>query len=151
MVILLVSFPLLYGNDPILVWREIGMGYSHMSGEATNMGIKNSSWVTNGTFPFSPRMAWHAWGKKIPPRGAQPQVGEFFSPHKCQAMSGENGNVPWVTNEEFYSSLILSRPGFTFPYGKENLDLSFVINSWNFDTYLDPEHVLIVEISLFLF
>ena len=44
-----------------------------------------------------------------------------------QLLSHEWGiwNVPWVTNEEFYPSLFLSRPGFTFPYGKENFAISF--------------------------
>ena len=40
--ILLVSFPLQYGNETIPVWREIGMGFSRMSGEATNAGKENS-------------------------------------------------------------------------------------------------------------
>ena len=54
--ILLVSFPLQYGNETIPVWREIGMGFSRMSGEATNAGRKNSLRITNGTFPIS-----HEW------------------------------------------------------------------------------------------
>ena len=34
-----------YGKviDLLPVWREIGMGFSHMSGAATNMGKQNSS------------------------------------------------------------------------------------------------------------
>ena len=107
-------------NEPIPVWREIGMGYSHMSGEATNMGIENSSWVTNGTFPIP-----HEWLSrrdeiKIPHERRSREWGIFIL---SQLLSHEwgIGNVPWVTNEEFYSSLFLSRPGFTFPYGKENL------------------------------
>ena len=105
--------------EPIPIWREIGMGYSHMSGEATNMGIENSSWVTNGTFPIP-----HEWLSrrdeiKIPHERRSREWGIFIL---SQLLSHEwgIGNVPWVTNEEFYSSLFLSRSGFTFPYGKEN-------------------------------
>ena len=42
--------------EPIPVWREIGTGFSRMSGEATNAGKENSSRITNGTFPIS-----HEW------------------------------------------------------------------------------------------
>ena len=38
MVILLVGVPLQCGNELLPVWREIGMGFSLMSGEATNEG-----------------------------------------------------------------------------------------------------------------
>ena len=44
------------GIEPIPVWREIGTGFSHMSGEATNVGKRNSSQITNGTFPI-----FHEW------------------------------------------------------------------------------------------
>ena len=37
------SFPTAVGIEPILVWREIGMGFSHMSGESKNMRKENSS------------------------------------------------------------------------------------------------------------
>ena len=43
-------------NEPIPVWREIGMGFSHMSGEATNVGKMNSSRITNGTLSI-----FHEW------------------------------------------------------------------------------------------
>ena len=63
---------------------------------------KNSSFVTHGTFPFSPLMAWHLWGEKnSPTRGFAARGGIFF-PHACQAIRGENGNVPFVTHEEFF-------------------------------------------------
>ena len=105
--------------EPIPVWREIGMGYSHMSGEATNMGIENSSWVTNGTFPIPQEWLSRRDEIKIPHERRSREWGIFIL---SQLLSHEwgIGNVPWVTNEEFYSSLFLSRPGFTFPYGKEN-------------------------------
>ena len=45
-----------YSNKPIPVWREIGMGFSRMSGEATNAGKENSLRIINGTFPIS-----HEW------------------------------------------------------------------------------------------
>ena len=35
--------------EPIPVWREIGTGFSHMSGEATNVGKIISSQITNGS------------------------------------------------------------------------------------------------------
>ena len=38
----------LNGIEPIPVWREIGMGFSHMSGKATNVGKK---------FPHESQMA----------------------------------------------------------------------------------------------
>ena len=43
-------------SEPLPVWREIGMGFSLMSGEATNEGKTNFSQVTNGTFPIP-----HEW------------------------------------------------------------------------------------------
>ena len=44
------------GNEPIPVWRKIWTGFSHMSGEATNVGKRNSSQITNGTLPI-----FHSW------------------------------------------------------------------------------------------
>ena len=36
MMVSLVSFPLQYGNGPIPVWREIGMGFFLTRGEASS-------------------------------------------------------------------------------------------------------------------
>ena len=108
------------GNEPIPVWREIGTGFSHMSGEATNVGKTNSSWITNGTFPIS-----HEWLSRrdeieIPHERRSREWGIFIS-SQLLSQECEILNVPWVMNEEFYSSLFLSRPELTFPYKKENL------------------------------
>ena len=107
------------GSDPLPVWREIGMGFSLMSGEATNEGKTNSSRVTNGTFPIP-----HEWLSrrdeiKIPHERRSREWGIFIL---SQLLSHEwgSGNVPWVTSEEFSPSLFLSRPGVTFPYGEEH-------------------------------
>ena len=108
---------LLIGNEPIPVWREIGMGFSRMSGEATHAGKKNSSWITNGTLPI-----FHEWLSrrdevKIPHEWRSREWGIFIS---SQLLSQEwkIDNVPWVMNEEFYPSLFLSRPELTFQYKK---------------------------------
>ena len=53
---LLVKFLLLYGNVPIPVWRETGMGFYLMSGEATNK-VKE--------IPHESRMAYY----KLPMNG----------------------------------------------------------------------------------
>ena len=45
-----------FRTETIPVWREIGMGFSRMSGEATNAGKENSLRIMNGTFPIS-----HEW------------------------------------------------------------------------------------------
>ena len=96
-----------------------GNGFSHMSGAATNMGKENSSWVTNGTFPLPQEWLSRRDEIKIPHERRSREWGIFIL---SQLLSHEwgSGNVPWVTNEEFYSSLFLSRPGITFPYGEEN-------------------------------
>ena len=81
------------GNEPLPVWREIGMGFSRMSGEATNTGKQNSSRVTNGTFPLP-----HEWLSrrdeiKIPHEWRSHEWGIFIL---SQLLSHEwgSGNVP---------------------------------------------------------
>ena len=110
-------------NEPELtvgpLWRELGMGLSHMSGEATNMGKWNSSWVTNGTFPLPQEWLSRRDEIKIPHERRSREWGIFIL---SQLLSHDwgSGNVPWVTNEEFYPSLFLSRPGMTFPHGEKS-------------------------------
>ena len=111
-------------NEPVPVWREIGTGFSHMSGEATNVGKRNSSQITNGTFPIV-----HEWLSRrdeiiIPHERRSREWGIIIS---SQLLSQEwkIGNVPWVMSEEFYPSLFLSRPELTFPYKKENFNISY--------------------------
>ena len=100
------------------------MGFSHMSGEATNVGKRNSSRITNGTFPI-----FYEWLSRrdeiiIPHERRSREWGIIIS---SQLLSQEwkIGNVPWVMSEEFYLSLFLSRPAFTFPYKKENFNFSY--------------------------
>ena len=55
-------------------------------------------------------MAWHLWGEKnSPTRGFAARRGIFF-PHACQAIRGENGNVPFVTHEEFFFPIFVASP-----------------------------------------
>ena len=42
-----------FGNGPIPVWREIGMGFFLTRGEASSKEKKNSSRVPNGTFQIT--------------------------------------------------------------------------------------------------
>ena len=113
------------GSDLLPVWRGIGMGFSHMSGEATNMGKWNSSWVTNGTFPLPQEWLSRRDEIRIPHERSSREWGIFIL---SQLLSHEwgSGNVPWVTNEEFYPSPFLSRPGITFPHGGENFTKSWL-------------------------
>ena len=85
-----------------------------------NRDEENSSWVTNGTFPLP-----HSWLSscddiKIPHWRLHRSWGIFIL---SQLLSHDwgSGNVPWVTNEEFYPSLFLSRPGITFPHWRGTL------------------------------
>ena len=131
--------------EPIPVWREIGTGFSHMSGEATNVGKRNSSRITNGTFPI-----FHEWLSRrdeiiIPHERRSREWGIIIS---SQLLSQEwkIGNVPWVMSEEFYPSLFLSRPELTFPYKKENFNI-WQIN-WILNWTLNWIKVFIILISI---
>ena len=93
--------------EPIPVWREIGMGFFRMSGEAANAEKKNSSRVTNGTFPVSHEWLSRRDETKIPHAWRSRKWGIFIL---SQLLSHD------VMSEEIYPSLFLSRPGVTFPF-----------------------------------
>ena len=109
-----------------------------MSGEATNVGKRNSSQITNGTLPI-----FHEWLSrrdeiKIPHERQSREWGILIS---SQLLSQEwkIGNVPWVMSEEFYPSLFLSRPELTFPYKKENFKYIQVLISFH-----TRDHILLI-------
>ena len=83
------------------VCREIGMGFSHMSGEATNVGKIISSQITNGSILMP-----HDWLSrrdeiKIPHARRSRKWGIFIL---SQLLSQEWGIKiePWVMSEEIY-------------------------------------------------
>ena len=56
----------------------------------------------------------HSWlgtcgEKKFPHSRLRRSWGNFF-PHACQAIRGENGNVPFVTHEEFFIPIFVASP-----------------------------------------
>ena len=65
---------------------------------------------------------------KIPHARRSRKWGIFIS-SQLLSQEWEIGNVPWVMNEEFYSSLFLSRPELTFPYKKENFNMTQILAS----------------------
>ena len=98
-----------------------------MSREAANEGIKNSLWITKGTFQFPCKSQFfpHEWVSR---RGEkkfhhEPRSGEWWNFYLPQLLGHEwgkncdahgNFNVPWVMNREFFPSQIPKMIGFTF-------------------------------------
>ena len=98
-----------------------------MSRKAANEGIKNSLWITKGTFQFPCKSQFfpHEWVSR---RGEkkfhhEPRSGEWWNFYLPQLLGHEwgkncdahgNWNVPWVMNREFSPSQIPKMIGFTF-------------------------------------
>ena len=72
----------------IPVWREIGMGFSHMSGEATNVGKKISSRITNGSILIPHKWLSRRDEIKLPHARHSRKGGSFIS---SQLLSQEWG------------------------------------------------------------
>ena len=105
-------------NEEILIWGGVGIGFFSMSGKARSgwKKIPHESQMVIFSFPTS-RFSRSGENKNLTTSGEATSGRICFLPQVLNHKWGME-ILPWVTNGEFYQSLLLLRWGLTFLYCK---------------------------------
>ena len=105
-------------NEIILIWEEVGIGFFSISGKAANGEKKIPHESRMVIFPFPTSWFSRRGENKNPTTSGEATSGRIcFLPQVLNHKWGME-ILPWVTNGEFYQSLLLLRWGLTFLYCK---------------------------------